>query len=49
MPCWRSTAASTSGFTPYDQVTDAQRKELSDQVNALAEPLSQLTATVLGV
>ena len=38
-----------AGFTSYDQVTDAQRKELSDEVNALAEPLSQLTRTVLGV
>jgi iron uptake system component EfeO len=38
-----------SGYTPYDRVTDAQRKTLSDQVNALAEPLSQLTHTVLGV
>ena len=38
-----------AGYTPYDQVTDAQRKTLSDQVNALAEPLSQLTHTVLGV
>jgi len=38
-----------AGFTPYDQLTDAQRKELSDAVNALAEPLSQLTSTVLGV
>lgn len=37
------------GFTPYDQVTDEQRRELSDGVNALAEPLSQLTSTVLGV
>jgi iron uptake system component EfeO len=37
-----------AGFTPYDQVTDAQRNELSDGVNALAEPLSQLTAAVLG-
>jgi iron uptake system component EfeO len=36
------------GFTPYDQVTDAQRNELSDGVNALAEPLSKLTAAVLG-
>lgn len=36
------------GFTPYDQVTDAQRNELSDAVNALAEPLSRLTAAVLG-
>ncbi len=38
-----------AGFTPYDQVTDAERKQLSDAVNALAEPLSQLTSTVLGV
>lgn len=38
-----------SGFTPYNQVTDVQRKSLSDQVNALAEPLSHLTHTVLDV
>jgi iron uptake system component EfeO len=38
-----------AGYTSYDQVTNAQRKALSDQVNALAEPLSQLTHTVLGV
>jgi len=38
-----------TGFTSYDEVTDAQRKELSDAVNALSEPLSQLTHTVLGV
>jgi iron uptake system component EfeO len=38
-----------AGYTSYDQVTDAQRKALSDQVNSLAEPLSQLTHTVLGV
>jgi iron uptake system component EfeO len=36
------------GFTPYDRVGDAQRKQLSDGVNALAEPLSRLTAAVLG-
>ncbi|HEY8590651.1 MAG TPA: iron uptake system protein EfeO [Naasia sp.] len=36
-----------AGFTSYDQVDDAQRKELSDGVNALAEPLSRLTAVVL--
>jgi iron uptake system component EfeO len=36
------------GFTPYDQVTDAQRNELSDGVNALAEPLSRFTAAVHG-
>jgi iron uptake system component EfeO len=37
-----------AGFTPYDQVTDAQRTELSDGVNALAEPLSRITDAVLG-
>jgi iron uptake system component EfeO len=37
-----------SGFVSYDEVTDAQRKVLSDQVNALSEPLSKLTSTVLG-
>jgi iron uptake system component EfeO len=38
-----------AGFVPYDTVTDAQRKALSDQVNALSEPLSKLTHAVLGV
>ena len=37
------------GFVDYAELTDADKKALSDQVNALAEPLSQLTATVLGV
>ncbi len=36
-------------FVEYGTLTDADKKALSDQVNALAEPLSQLTATVLGV
>ncbi|MRX43870.1 iron uptake system protein EfeO [Agromyces kandeliae] len=36
------------GFVDYATLTDAQKKGLSDAVNALAEPLSQLTATVLG-
>jgi iron uptake system component EfeO len=36
------------GFTPYDEVTTEQRKELSDQVNAVGAPLSTLTQTVLG-
>ncbi|BDZ44601.1 iron uptake system protein EfeO [Naasia aerilata] len=35
------------GFTSYAEVDDASRKTLSDAVNALAEPLSRLTATVL--
>ncbi|OJX62295.1 MAG: hypothetical protein BGO95_08150 [Micrococcales bacterium 73-13] len=38
-----------TGFTPYDQVSDSQRQALSNAVNALAEPLSQLTHTVLGI
>ena len=36
-----------SGFVAYSSVTAEQKKELSDQVNALSEPLSQLTVTVL--
>ena len=38
-----------TGFTSYDDVTEDQRKELSDAVNALGTPLSNLTHTVLGV
>ena len=38
-----------AGFADYSTVTEAQRKDLSDQVNALAEPLSKLTHTVLGL
>ncbi|MEU1459107.1 iron uptake system protein EfeO [Streptomyces sp. NPDC005727] len=34
-------------FTAYDNVTGEQRKELSDAVNALAEPLSKLAAAVV--
>ncbi|OIK29454.1 iron uptake system protein EfeO [Streptomyces malaysiense] len=35
------------GFVSYDKVTEARRKELSDAVNALAEPLSKLAAAVV--
>ena len=35
-------------FTLYDDLTPEQVKELSDAVNALSEPLSHLTASVLG-
>jgi iron uptake system component EfeO len=35
------------GFVPYTTLSTAQVKALSDDVNALAEPLSRLTATVL--
>jgi iron uptake system component EfeO len=34
------------GFVFYDQVTEPQRKELSDAVNALAEPLSKMTGAI---
>ncbi|MDQ1044925.1 iron uptake system protein EfeO [Streptomyces sp. V4I2] len=34
-------------FVSYDKVTEAQQKELSDAVNALAEPLSKLAAAVV--
>ncbi|MFE0702877.1 iron uptake system protein EfeO [Streptomyces sp. NPDC058872] len=34
-------------FTSYDKVDKAERKELSDGVNALAEPLSKLAAAVV--
>jgi iron uptake system component EfeO len=35
------------GFVTYTELTDDDRRELSDQLNALAEPLSQLTSTIL--
>jgi iron uptake system component EfeO len=35
------------GFRTYDQLTKAQVKQLSDAVNALSEPLSRLTGTVV--
>ncbi|MFJ8495645.1 iron uptake system protein EfeO [Streptomyces sp. NPDC094038] len=41
------TTATSDGFVSYDKVTKAQQKELSDAVNALAEPLSKLAATVV--
>ncbi|MFD3500477.1 iron uptake system protein EfeO [Streptomyces sp. NPDC058678] len=34
-------------FTSYDKVSKADQKELSDAVNALAEPLSKLAAAVV--
>ncbi len=34
------------GFVFYDTVTEPQRKELSDAVNALAEPLSKMTGAI---
>ncbi|MGW3955948.1 iron uptake system protein EfeO [Streptomyces sp. NPDC004752] len=43
---YRSDPASYE-FVSYDKVTEEQRKELSDAVNALAEPLSKLAAAVV--
>ncbi|RLP76416.1 peptidase M75 family protein [Mycetocola tolaasinivorans] len=38
-----------AGFVAYNTLTTDQVKELSDEINALSEPLSKLTHTVLGV
>ena len=38
---------SGDGFVSYDKLSTAEVKELSDAVNALAEPLSQMTRAVL--
>ena len=37
----------SEGFVSYDELTDDDKRELTDLINALAEPLSQLTGTVL--
>ncbi|MFD7284506.1 iron uptake system protein EfeO [Streptomyces sp. NPDC059863] len=39
--------ADSYAFTSYEKVGEAERKELSDGVNALAEPLSKLAAAVV--
>ena len=36
------------GFKTYDQLNQDEIKALSDAVNALSEPLSRLTAVVVG-
>ncbi|MFF8531088.1 iron uptake system protein EfeO [Streptomyces sp. SAS_267] len=41
------TDKTSDGFVAYDTVGKADRKELSDAVNALAEPLSKLAAAVV--
>jgi iron uptake system component EfeO len=35
------------GFVGYSELTEADKREFTDLINALAEPLSQLTSTVL--
>ncbi|KJL30833.1 iron uptake system protein EfeO [Microbacterium azadirachtae] len=36
------------GFASYSTVTETQKRDLTDLLNALAEPLSKLTSTILG-
>ncbi|WP_454226507.1 iron uptake system protein EfeO [Propioniciclava flava] len=36
------------GFTTFADLTDADKRALIDDINALAEPLSKLTTTILG-
>ncbi|WP_217183620.1 iron uptake system protein EfeO [Streptomyces sp. AC495_CC817] len=36
-----------SGFVGYTELTDDDKREFTDLINALAEPLSQLTGTIL--
>ena len=38
---------SGDGFKTYDELSEAEVKELSDAVNALSEPLSKLAAAVI--
>ena len=45
--CW-TRSEKADGFVSYDELTPAEVKELSDAVNALSEPLSRLTAVVVG-
>lgn len=37
----------TDGFVNYRELTDADKREFTDLINALAEPLSKLTSTIL--
>jgi len=37
-----------TGYPSYTELTDADKKKLSDAVNALSEPLSELTSTLVG-
>jgi iron uptake system component EfeO len=39
--------SAAEGFAGYSELTDDDKRELTDLINALAEPLSQLTVTVL--
>lgn len=38
----------TAGFVNYKELTDEDKRGLSESINALAEPLSNLTTTILG-
>jgi iron uptake system component EfeO len=36
-----------AGYPSYTELTDADKKKLSDAVNALSEPLSELTSALV--
>jgi iron uptake system component EfeO len=38
---------SASGYVPYNRLTDADTRKLSQAIDALAEPLSQVSAKLL--
>ncbi|GHJ38046.1 iron uptake system protein EfeO [Streptomyces sp. TS71-3] len=44
---YRTGAPGSYAYKSYDKVGESDRKQLSDSVNALAEPLSKLAATVV--
>ena len=44
----RTGSGDDAGFAFYDELTEEEVKALADAVNALAEPLSQMTPAVLG-
>ena len=37
----------TAGFVNYSALTESDKREFTDLINALAEPLSKLTSTIL--
>jgi iron uptake system component EfeO len=43
---YRTGSGDAAGFVSYEKLSGAEVKQLSDAVNALSEPLSQLTAAV---
>ncbi len=40
--------SATAGFVSFSELTDSDKRDLIDDINTLAEPLSKLTTTILG-